>query len=150
MSASMDLPFWKPPAPGPRDLRKFGLLFSVLAALLACYLTWRRGFPAAMAPAAVSAALLLAGLAFPAGLKPLWWPWMIAARVLGFVNSHLLLAVVFYLMFTPIGLLMRLFGRDPLGDRNFRRARQITRDGGSLWLLREHTQLPQHHYERQF
>ena len=146
----MELPFWKPAAPGARDLRKFGLLFSVLAALLACYLAWRRGLPAAVVPAAVSAALLLAGLAFPVVLKPVWWPWMMAARILGYVNSHLLLAAVFYLMFTPIGLLLRLLGHDPLGDRNFHRARQIARDGGSLWLPREHTQLPQHHYERQF
>ncbi|MFP6592931.1 MAG: hypothetical protein VCE12_20690, partial [Candidatus Latescibacterota bacterium] len=63
---------------------------------------------------------------------------------------HLLLAVVFYLMFTPIGLVMRLLGRDPLGDRDFGRARQIAADGGSLWQRREKAQLSLHHYERQF
>lgn len=150
MSASSDQPFWKPAAPGRRDLRKFGLLFCVLAAALACYLAWRRGLPSATFPAAIGVALLLVSLASPSLLKPVWWPWMVVARVLGFVNSHLLLAVVFYLLFTPIGLLMRLFGRDPLGDRDFRRARQTAGAGGSLWVPRESTQLGKHHYERQF
>ena len=94
--------------------------------------------------------MLLLSLGLPSLLKPVWWPWMVVARVLGFVNSHLLLAVVFYLMFTPIGLVMRLLGRDPLGDRDFGRARQIAADGGSLWQRREKAQLSLHHYERQF
>ena len=145
-----DLPFWKPPPPGPRDLRKFGLLFCVLSAALAGYLVWSRGVDAATVPGAISASLLLLSLGLPSLLKPVWWPWMVVARVLGFVNSHLLLAVVFYLMFTPIGLVMRLLGRDPLGDRDFGRARQIAADGGSLWQRREKAQLSLHHYERQF
>ena len=145
-----DLPFWRPPSPGRRDLRKFGLLFCVLSAALAGYLFWRRGYDAATVPGAISAALLLLSLGLPSLLKPVWWPWMVVARVLGFVNSHLLLAVIFYLMFTPIGLVMRLLGRDPLGDRDFRRARRIAADGGSLWQRREKAQLSLHHYERQF
>ena len=145
-----DLPFWRPPSPGPRDLRKFGLLFCVLSAALAGYLVWSRGVDAATVPGAISASLLLLSLGLPSLLKPVWWPWMVVARVLGFVNSHLLLAVVFYLMFTPIGLVMRLLGRDPLGDRDFGRARQIAADGGSLWQRREKAQLSLHHYERQF
>ena len=145
-----DLPFWRPPSPGPRDLRKFGLLFCVLSAALAGYLVWSRGVDAATVPGAISAALLLLSLGLPSLLKPVWWPWMVVARVLGFVNSHLLLAVVFYLMFTPIGLVMRLLGRDPLGDRDFGRARQIAAHGGSLWQRREKAQLSLHHYERQF
>lgn len=145
-----DLPFWRPPAPTRKDLRKFGLLFGLLAAVLAAYLVWRRGFDAAVVPAAISAVLLLLSLLLPSLLTPVWWPWMVLARVLGFVNSHLLLALVFYLMFTPIGLLMRLFRRDPLGDRDFARARRTSTDGGSLWLRRDEQQLAPHHFERQF
>ena len=85
-----DLPFWRPPSPGPRDLRKFGLLFCVLSAALAGYLVWSRGVDAATVPGAISAALLLLSLGLPSLLKPVWWPWMVVARVLGFVNSHLL------------------------------------------------------------
>ena len=145
-----DLPFWKPPAPTPRGLRQFGLLFTVLGAALSLYLAWRHGAAAVPVPAAITGVLLFLSLVVPRGLPPVWWPWMVVARVLGFVNSHLLLAVVFYLMFTPIGLVMRLLGRDPLGDRDFGRARQIAADGGSLWQRREKTQLSLHHYERQF
>ncbi len=150
MSTSSDLPFWRPPPPSRGDLRRFGLLFSVLFGALAAYLAWRRGLPAATLPAVISGVLLLAAVALPVVLQPAWWPWMIAARVLGFVNSHLLLALVFYLLFTPLGLMMRLLGRDPLGDRDFDKARTTVANGGSLWQRRRDTQLPQHHYERQF
>lgn len=143
------LPFWKPPSPQRRDLRQFGLLFTVLAALLGAYLGWRRGLDAAVVPGLVAAALLLIGLVVPRLLTPAWWPWMVLVRVLGFVNSHLLLALVFYLMFTPIGLIMRLVGRDPL-ERDFGAARDTAGNGGSLWQRRETTQLPAEHFERQF
>lgn len=150
MSSTTELPFWRPPAPTPADLRRFGLLFCVLFGALAGFLAWRRGLPAATVPAAISASLLMLSLTAPAVLQPAWWPWMIAAKVLGFINSHVLLAIVFYLLFTPIGLFMRLLGRDPLGDRKFHRARKTASAGGSLWIRRADTQLPQHHYERQF
>jgi hypothetical protein len=150
MRASSTGPFWKPPPPERGDLRKFGLLFAALATALAGYLAWRRGLPDATVPGLIAAALLLVSVAMPSVLKPAWWPWMVLSRVLGFINSHLLLALVFYLLFTPIGLVMRLFGRDPLGDRDFRKARQSALEGGSLWVPRETPQLPRHHYLRQF
>lgn len=150
MSTASELPFWRPPAPTTSDLRRFGVLFGVLFGALAGYLAWQRGVSAATIPAAVSVLLLLVGLVAPVLLQPAWWPWMIFARVLGFINSHLLLAIVFYLLFTPIGLAMRLFGRDPLGDRDFRRARKTATAGGSLWVRRQDPQLAKHHYERQF
>lgn len=147
--AAADLPFWKPPPPERKDLRQFGLLFAVLTAASAAYLAWTRGPGAATEAAVVCALLILVSMAAPRLLTPAWWPWMVLVRVLGYVNSHLLLGIVFYLMFTPIGLVMRLCGRDPL-ERDFARARRTTAEGGSFWQRRELSQLASDHFRHQF
>ena len=143
---STDRPFWKPPPSTRKDLRQFGLLFTVISSAIAAWMFWRHGVDAATAPAAIAAVLLLVSLVWPVPLNPLWWPWMVFVNVLGFVNSHLLLALVFYLIFTPIGLVMRLFRRDPL-ERRFRSASDPRK---SYWIRRETSLLPKEHFERQF
>ena len=58
---------------------------------------------------------------FLAGFRPLTrWIYivlMILALPIGFVLSHVLLAAIFYLVMTPIGLAFRLVGRDAMGRR---------------------------------
>jgi len=46
---------------------------------------------------------------------------------IGFILSHVLLAIVFYLVITPVGLVMRLLGRDPL-------QRKFNREASTYWV----------------
>ena len=62
---------------------------------------------------------------------------------IGLVNTHLLLGLVFYTLFTGIGLTMRLFGRDPLD-------RKIDPDATSYWQRRDPSLLVREHFRRQF
>ena len=50
----------------------------------------------------------------PGATRIVYLAWMYAVYPIGWTVSHLALAVVYYLVVTPIGLLMRLFGRDPM------------------------------------
>jgi saxitoxin biosynthesis operon SxtJ-like protein len=54
------------------------------------------------------------GLAAPAVLAPLKRAWMKFGSLLGKVVSPIVMAVLLYIVVTPVGLLQRLFGRDPL------------------------------------
>ena len=67
------------------------------------------------------------------GLQYLTWP-------IGMVVSYVLLAIVFYLLITPVGMLLRLFGYDPV-DKRMRI--------GSMWHVREPV-IEQASYFRQF
>ena len=80
----------------------------------------------------VAALFLFFGVAAPRLLAPVFRAWMKLAAVLGWINTRILLILVYYLVVTPIGLLMRLFRRSPLpggywekpkphsyGDRHF-------------------------------
>jgi hypothetical protein len=59
----------------------------------------------------------MVGLAFPAGLRPIFVGWMIVVFPMNWLVTHLLLACIFYLMVTPLGLFFKLIGRDFLGRR---------------------------------
>jgi hypothetical protein len=65
--------------------------------------------------AAVLFAIGLAGLLKPVFLRPVYVGWMIAVFPIGWMVSMLILAALFYGVFTPIGLCFRLLGRDALG-----------------------------------
>ena len=65
----------------------------------------------------LGAALTVLGLTTPVVLKPVYRVWMALAVVLGFVMTRVILTVVYYLVMTPIGLVMRLLGKDPLDRR---------------------------------
>jgi hypothetical protein len=77
----------------------------------------------------VAAAFLILALLEPAVLRPLNRLWMRLGRVLHAVVNPVVLGVLFYGVFTPMGLAMRLFGADLLRLR--RRP-----DGQSYWIVR--------------
>ncbi|MDG3008140.1 SxtJ family membrane protein [Paludisphaera mucosa] len=56
----------------------------------------------------------LLGLVAPKALKPIFVAWMVLAFPIGWTISLLMLAVMYYGLFTPIGLIFKLIGRDPL------------------------------------
>lgn len=58
--------------------------------------------------------LILAAMAFPRLLGPFYRGWMAVGHLLGWINTKVILGVLFYVVFTPVGLLRRLFGGDPL------------------------------------
>jgi len=58
--------------------------------------------------------LIVLALAWPRSLAHVYRLWMTVGEVLGWINTRLILGVVFYGLFTPMGLLMRLRGQDPM------------------------------------
>ena len=59
-------------------------------------------------------AIGLLSLTHPLVARPFYLVWMGFSFVMGTIFSHLILALFFYLMITPTGLILRLFGHDPL------------------------------------
>jgi hypothetical protein len=109
-----DLPF----DPPPRTLRQFAGLWLIVLTALAGWQGLVHGRPLLAAGlAALGWTLGPLGLVRPRALRPLFVAGMVAAFPLGWAVSRLLLAAVFYGVVTPLGLLLRLSGRDPLGLR---------------------------------
>ena len=109
-TASMD--------PGPPVLRKFGCVMAALiAGLFGLLLPWIWGFSIPAWPWMLAALFGVAGLVRPTSLRLVYRGWMGIAEPLGRFNSRLLLVLVFYVIVLPIGLVMRLGGKDPMRRR---------------------------------
>jgi hypothetical protein len=103
-------------------LRKFGLTLGAIFSALALLLFWRHRLHAAFYVGAVAGPLLLvAAVIAPRALAPVERGWSALAAALGWVNTRILLAVVYFLVFAPIALVMRVAGKDPLERRPDRR-----------------------------
>jgi len=127
---------------GKRELRKFGLLVGVVLLGLGVLLLLRGKW---LGPylAVPGIALMVLGAALPAALKYVYLAWMSAAFVVGFVVSHVILTLFFYLVITPTGLLARLLGRDFLHLH-------LDRKAASYWVRRPPASKAPEAYERQF
>ena len=106
------------PPPSLSKLREFGLLIgTVFPVLLGWLLPALHGHPFREWTLWVGLPALALGIAWPRGLA---WPyrgWMALGHGLGWINSHLILGLVYVLVLQPIALLMRCLGHDPLRRR---------------------------------
>jgi hypothetical protein len=113
--------------PDTRKLRQFGATALVAFAILGLVLRARGalfGVPLGEAAAPLGLALVALGalsglfaLLWPRGNQPLWVALSVATFPLGWVLSYLVLALLFYGLLTPLGVVFRLLGRDPLERR---------------------------------
>lgn len=104
--------------PSFRAEREFGLLVGAVFTLLGLWWFYRgKFFSAATVFAIAGAALILFGLLAPRVLVvPRRW-WVKLAEAMAFVSSRIILAIIFFLVLTPIGLVKRAMGWDPLQRR---------------------------------
>jgi hypothetical protein len=101
-----------------RILRQFAGLCLVILGGLACYTGFVRERPVAAVVLATLAAVLGGlGLVRPQAIRPVFVGLMALTWPIGWVVSHALLAALYYGLFTPLGLLFRLSGRDALARR---------------------------------
>lgn len=101
-----------------RTERDFGLLVGGVFLALGGWWLYRGSFPTlASALLVLGATLALLGALCPRALVVPNRLWMGMAEGMGFVMTRVILGVIFFLFVTPIGLLRRLSGGDPLGRR---------------------------------
>lgn len=99
-----------------RDLRKFGLTFAIVLVLLSAYSVWKH-VSAYNYLVPIAAALAVTGWRVPFVLKPFYLFWRTITIVIGFIITNIFLALLFYVVITPMGLIFRIAGRKtvPLG-----------------------------------
>jgi len=100
-----------------RELRRFGWLVGGIFAVIGLWPLLFRGESPRVWLLVPGTILLLAGGVMPTALAPAYRAWMWLADVLGWINTRVILGVVFFVVFTPVGLVMRLLRHDPLRRR---------------------------------
>ena len=101
---------------GKKELREFGLTIGIILVILGAVALWRGKeiYPYFLT---IGALFIILGLMLPGILKPLQKIWMGFSVIVGFFMSRLILCILFYVAITPIGLIMRLFGKDLLEQK---------------------------------
>jgi hypothetical protein len=129
--------------PSRRQLLVFSLCWLLFWGIVGLTILHRSGsWPTAATVWAMGAAIAVVGWIFPPLLRIVYLGMAYLAFPIGFVLSYLLLGVIYYAVVTPIGLLMRLAGQDPL-------QRRFDADAQSYWVSRK-PQADVTRYFRQF
>jgi hypothetical protein len=111
---------------GTSKARKFGFTVGLAFGVLGAVSAWRGRTSVAAVLATVGGSLFIAALIVPSLLQPVERAWMRMARAMSRVTTPILVTVMFVGVITPIGMVMRALGRNPLA-----RAK-----GESLWIDR--------------
>jgi hypothetical protein len=113
----------------PSSNRTFGMVLAAFFALIGV-LPLLRGHPLRVWALPLSGIFLLAALVAPAVLAPLNRVWTALGALLHKITNPIILGVFFYLVFTPFGSVLRLFGKD------FLRLKWVP-DTESYWIVRQ-------------
>jgi len=102
------------------QLRQFaGLLVAIFGALFAWSLYRHHGEPTAVSVVGlvVASVMGLPGLVYPASIRPVFLTAMAVTRPIGHLVSTALMGLIYFGLLTPLALLFRLTGRNPLDCR---------------------------------
>lgn len=134
----MNLPSRPPTA---KDLRQFGHIVGGVFSIIGLWpLIFRSESPRLWA-LILGGVLMLLGTIAPQSLRQVHQGWMKVGHVLGSINTRIILGIIYYLLITPMGLVMRLLGKDPMH-------RALERNAPTYRLVR--TPRPRHHMRNQF
>lgn len=97
-----------------KELRTFGLMVGGVFSVIGLWPIVFRGDAPRIWAISVGGALVGLGLALPSSLKHIHLVWMKIGHVLGYINTRILLGVIFYGLITPMGMMMRVLGKDPM------------------------------------
>lgn len=99
-------------------LRNFGLTFAaIVAALFGLVIPLLFSHQLPLWPWLVAFIMCTWSLLSPSSLKYIYRIWMRFGIVAGFINTRIILFLLFFVIFFPVGLVMRVFGSDPMARK---------------------------------
>lgn len=127
---------------GKKDIRSFGVTIGIILLIVAGFLFYKEkeSFQLFIY---IAGSFISLGFLVPIILKPIYLVWMIFAVILGWFMTRVILSLLFYLVVTPIGLVLRLLGKDLLELKK----QEVQ---GSYWNFRDSRKEQNQNYEKQF
>ena len=101
-----------------KQLREFGLLFGIgFPIIIGWVIPEIRGHAFRAWTLCLGIPALITGITKPSLLKYPYKGWIIIGHTLGWINSRVILGIIFIIVLQPIALIMKLFGYDPLRQK---------------------------------
>lgn len=124
-----------------KELRNFGLMVGGILCVIGIWPVVRYGEAIRLWAILPGALLIPLGLTAPTLLGPIFKIWMKIGHVMGWINTRLILGVLYFGLITPMGVVMRMFGWDSM-------SRALRQDAESYRVVRQPR--PRNHMTRQF
>ena len=121
---------------------KFGFFFTIIFILIGVYFLYGTSIRIAYIFFVLAAAFFIITIIKAEALLPLNKLWMRFGLMIGVIVSPILLGIIFFGLFTPISLLMKVFGRDELRLKLFKRQ--------SHWKMRSKNNVKPNTFNDQF
>jgi len=104
--------------PSKKELGWFGVLMAAFFGFVG-FMAWRKfdSWTAAQVLWGAGVVMPLVYYAVPPIRRPMYLGWIYATYPIGWVVSHVVLGLIFYVVFSAVGLLLRVFGVDPMTRR---------------------------------
>ena len=125
-----------------KELRTFAFTLTGALGFLGGLVLWRKGEMGFLLWF-TGMVILSVGLLKPRLLGPIHKGWMGVSSLMGIFMTHLVLALMYYLIFTPLALIMRALGKDLLRLKHDRNAT-------SYWIERPRREFTKERYEKMF
>ena len=105
------------PAQEATQARNSALVVALVLLGIAAWNLWKDRPPVYLTTGGIGLILLLISATWTTGALVFHRNWMRVAAVLGYINSRIILGITFFFMITPVGLVTKLFGRNPMRRR---------------------------------
>jgi Saxitoxin biosynthesis operon protein SxtJ len=99
------------------QLRSFGYTVGGVLAIIGLWPTLLQNKGPRIGAVILAGVLQSMAVIVPRSLSGAYRGWMIVGHCLGWVNTRVILCVIFYAVFTPLGLIIRLLGQDPMNSK---------------------------------
>jgi hypothetical protein len=124
-----------------KQLRSFGLTVGGIFAVIGLWPVILRSDDPRWWALVLTGLLMLPALIFPGSLSWVYKQWMTLGHIMGWINTRIILGLIFYGLVTPIGFIRRWLGKDPMG-------KEIRADIDSYRIIRKPR--PATHLRRQY
>ena len=114
-----------------KEIRKFALVIAIAMGVIGIFISLKaHNLDISIWLWGIGLLFLILGFILPFILRPVYRLWMLLAFFIGGIVSRVILTVLFYVVLTPTGLVLRLFGKDIL-DKKFDKRRE------SYWVKKD-------------
>ena len=125
------------------EIKKFGMGLTVLLCLIGGWQLYKGNIDVYVWFFGFAGLVLILSFFVPIILKPLYKVTHTVGNAIGWVSTRILLGIIFYIIFAPIGIILKLIRKDLLDER-------LDKDAKSYWNKKDNGVFTKEQYERQF
>lgn len=126
-----------------KDLRQFGIVLAAILIVFGAIHFLKHRMVLTQWFCGVGLIVLCLGLLAPRMLKNVYVVFLKVAHVIGWFNTRAILIMIYFLIVTPIAMIMKIFGKDPLN-------RKIEKNISTYWIKRPVPKVVKEQMEKQF